>query len=335
MENNNPAQAGSGQVPAPVAVTPAPQPVQTTPVVPEPVAPVVAQTPAPVVTQPAPVQPTASATPSFELPQGVTDRTTEQFNKLTDSNRKLLEANQILEQELSKRSVSEAQFAPIQQPVVPQQPDVKEFLSVDPLTGEQYIDENKLQASLNNANSRAMQAEQQVKNYIESQQKKEIAKQEEETYSAYPQLNPNDPIKVDRELERLTRAYALDSMMNPRDYKNRSLTFKEAADIAFTKLYGNKPIATPSVEAQQISIQQPTVEPNGNIQPIQGPTASSPTQEQGGMAAEGGAVNVNPSELSTDDLALADRTRRGDMWALAKRLTRTPHTGTPTHGEGD
>lgn len=331
MENNNPAQAGSGQVPAP-AVTPAAQPTQ---VVSEPVVPAVTQTPAPVVTQPAPVEPIAPTMPSFELPQGVTDRTKEQFDKLTDSNRKLLEANQILENELTHRTTSEAQFAPIQQPVVPQQPDVKEFLSVDPLTGEQYIDENKLQASLNNANSRAMQAEQQVKNYIESQQNKEIAKQEEETYNAYPQLDPKNPFKVDRELEKLTRAYALDSMMNPHDYKNRSLTFKEAADIAHAKLYGNKEVAAPSVEAQQIATQQPTVETQNAIQPTQGQTVSSPIQEQGGMAAEGGAVNVNPSELNTDDLALADRTRRGDMWALAKRLTRVPHTGTPTHGEGD
>lgn len=330
-------EGGTPVATAPVAPTPAPTTQPSQPVAPV-ATPVVSdvQQVAQQVVQPVPATPAAQ--PSFELPQGVSQRTTEEFQKLTESNRRLLEANQILENERIVRGRTESQFAPIQQPAVVQQPSVEEFVGVDPITGEQYVDNTKLQAALDRANNRAIQAEQQIKNYIDVQQKKETEKQETETYASFPQLNPNNVQGFDSELSKLTRAYALDSMMNPVDYGNRTLTFKEAADLANKKLNGNQSVVTPSPEAQQISAQQP-VEQNTNVQPTITPTNGQPVtpsiQEQGGVAAEGGAVNVNPASISDDSLVLADQTRHGDMWALAKRLTTIPHTGTPTHSEGE
>jgi hypothetical protein len=278
-------------------------------------------------TQVAP-QPTA---PSFELPQGVSDRTKENFDKLTESNRKLLEANQILESELSKRTVAETQMAPITQPAPTQQPDVSQFVDVDPLTGERFVNEVKLQQAIAQANDRALKAEQQIRTYIDTQQQKEVRRQEEEAYQAYPQLKPNDLANFDRDLSKMTQMYALDSMMNPSDYGNRTLSFKEAADLAYKRLHGEQ-IAAPSAQAQQMTVQPTVNTTNVNTQPTQDNSAQSGIPEQGGMAAEGRPVNVNPQDLTSDLRVLQDKTRKGDMWALAKRLTQVPHTGTPTHG---
>lgn len=341
MENNNNNVPVAPVAPAPVVAPVAPV---ATPAQPAP-APVVAAPAQPVVNVPSEPQqlaqqlsqvaPTPAIPNAFELPQGVSERTKENFDRLTDSNRKLLEANQILETELSRRSLSERQMAPISQQQ-PQQPDVTQFVEVDSITGEKYVNEQKLQQAIVQANDRASRAEQQVRSYIETQQQKEIRKQEDETYMAYPQLNPSNVQGYDKELEVMTRAYALDSMMNPKDYGNRTLSFKEAADMASKKLKGNIPVAAPSAPAQVAAVQQAVVnnQPNAIQQPIsQGNSVNSGIPEQGGMAAEGRPVNVNPQDLTNDLRVLQDRTRKGDVWALAQRLTQVPHTGTPTHGD--
>ncbi len=309
---------------------PAPQPVQQPAQVP-------AQQPAPLETlaqqivQQAPVAQPVSSQPAFELPQGVTDRTKEQFDKLTDNNKKLLDANRILQTELNRRVQSEAQIAPLQQVAQPQQPDVTQFVETDPLTGEQYVNEKKLQEAIAQANDRALRAEKQVRDYIGMQQKKEDDRQASEAFSAYPQLDPTKLDTFDSDFNKLTSLYALDSMMNPAEYGGRSLSFKEAADLATKKLAG-KPVAAPSAEAQQISAQaQTTVNDNANQtqqQPVQ-----TTVKEQGGIAVEGLPVNVNPQQGEEDLLALQKKTRQGDVWALAKRLQSVPHTGTPTHSE--
>jgi hypothetical protein len=329
----NPAQQPDQSQQPVVAQQPAPQTVQQPSQVPA--QPAVVQ-PAPSlenlaqqIVQQAPVVPQAPAKQTFELPEGVTDRTKDQFDKLTDSNKKLLQANRILQTELSRRAQTESMMAPLQQVAQPQQPDVTQFVEVDPISGEQYVNEKKLQEAIVQANDRALRAEKQVQDYIVSQQRKEDQKQTAEAYANYPQLDPNNLEKFDSELNRVTRAYALDSMLNPQEY-GRTLTFKEAADLAAKQLAG-KQIPAPSVEAQQISNQaQPTVIQNANQ--TQQPTVSV-IKEQGGIAAEGLPVNVNPQQGDEDLLALQQKTRKGDMWALAKRLTKVPHTGTPTHSD--
>ena len=64
---------------------------------------------------PVPTEPVVDPViPTFELPTGVTERTREQFDKLTDSNTKLLEANRVLQAELVEKVQSEDRIAPLQ-----------------------------------------------------------------------------------------------------------------------------------------------------------------------------------------------------------------------------
>ena len=287
----------------------------------------------PVETPPVPVTPPAPAVvapvippiaPEFELPTGVTERTKEQFDKLTDSNTKLLEANQVLQSELTQKTQTEKQIAPLQKTA--EQPDIAEYVSVDPVTQERYIDEPRLHDAIKQATDRAVQAEKQIQQYIGTQQKQEDAKQTVEAYAAYPTLDPENKETFDAELTRKTRAYLTDSMMNPREYGGRTLTFKEAADMASEKTVEGEP--SPKTEVKK-PVEQ-------NDKPTQPETSSESTdvKEQGGVAAQGVPGSQAQAPQADEELAdLQNRSRRGDMWAVAKRLTATDHTGTPTSSE--
>ena len=146
------------------------------------------------------------------LPENATDRTKEQFDKLTASNKQL-------KGQLDKLQADIASQVPAVGYNVPQ-PKAEEF--VDPATGEVNID--KLNKSLVEANRQARQARQDVSRLREEAQEKEA-------YTTYPQLEPNNK-SFDKELYRQTRAVLFDSMMNPQDYEGRTLTMKEAADRA-------------------------------------------------------------------------------------------------------
>lgn len=259
-----------------------------------------------------------------ELPGGVSERTREQFDKLKDSNQRLLEANKLLQGELTKRYQTERTFAPIQQatqmgpqPVVQPQgvqaPQVEQFVEIDPVTGEQYVNEAKLQTAIANANARAVRAETAVRNYIQQQQAVEDDRQTREAYTAHPELNPNAE-NFDKGLHRRTRALLLDSMMNPVDYDGHALSFKEAADFANEQTTKEATELEKKVEGQR----QESIE----------------KKEQASLAAQGQTgVQPPPAEVSEELADLIRRTRAGDPWALAQRLKNTPHTGTPTSSE--
>jgi hypothetical protein len=149
-----------------------------------------------------------------ELPEGVTDRTREQFEKLKQS-------NQALKAELDKLSASQQKsvlgsLAPGQG----HQAGPQQF--VDPYTGE--VDVAALNLAVANAQQQAIAAREEARRVKEQSQEKEA-------YADYPELNPNAK-GFDKELFRKTRAVLLDSMMNPADYGNRELSLKEAADLA-------------------------------------------------------------------------------------------------------
>jgi len=146
------------------------------------------------------------------LPEGTTDRTKEQFEKLTASNKQLKAQLDKLQAEIATQSPSVGYNVP--------QPKAAEF--VDPATGE--VDIDKLNKGLAEAVSQAQQARQEVRRMKEEAQEKEA-------YSTYPQLKPNAK-GFDKELYQKTRALLLDSMINPQDYGGRTLTMKEAADKA-------------------------------------------------------------------------------------------------------
>jgi len=150
-----------------------------------------------------------------ELPEGVTDRTREQFEKLKQS-------NQALKAELDRLSKTEQKnvFGSLAQGPSFGTPQPQQF--VDPYTGE--VDVQALNKAITDAQQQANAARR------EARRVKEEA-QEKEAYADYPEINPNAK-NFDKKLFNATRAILVDSLMNPADYGNKELTLKEAVEIA-------------------------------------------------------------------------------------------------------
>lgn len=292
----------------------------------QPVAPTVPAAPAAPVAQPqTPVAPAPVAPASLPVvqPQPASDRTREQFDKLVESNRRLFEEVGSLRTELTQRNQANQTFAPIQQvPAVPQQatPQVnpRDFVEVDPQTGEQFINEQKLQSRLNELNDKATRAEQTVNNYVQAAEQREIERQNREAFTAFPELNP-DSQQFDRNFHNQTRAIIYDSLINPQDYNNRALQFKEAADL---------------VRSQLIAAGQPAPAAPVEVQPQAGEAqAQAEELKQQAIADVTGQPGNQARTAVTDDEYLRqirNATRRGDDEALAARLASIEHTGTPS-----
>lgn len=308
MNNDqNPGTAPTGGQPAAPAQAQPAQPAQ--PVQPAQPAPAAQATP-----QPTPAAPTEQA-----------DRTKEQFDKLLESNRRLFEANELLRQEMQRRSVVNQTFAPVNQPTPqPAQTQVnpEDFYEIDPDSGEKYINEQKLKARLDEVNERATRAEQSVQSYIRSTEEKESVRQNQEAFSSYPELNPSNE-KFDLEFHKQTRALIYDSLINPQDYGGRPLEFKEAADRA--KSRG----VSATIMNQSEVVDNPTVPQ---------PAASDESQkEQASLQANAQpsaqAVSSISQEASLEELRRKTRESSGEegIWAVAQRLQNVDHVGTPTN----
>ena len=284
-------------------------------------------------------QPQQQEQPKGKLPEKVADRTREQFDKLVDSNKRLLEANKILQGEVQRKVRSEQQFAPIQQPqptqvqtqqsqVQQQVPEISQFIEVDPNTGERYINEQKLNKSLLETKKRAENAESAVQNYIKSQEVLEEQKQTKEAFVAHPELNPQSE-KYNKKLSKRTRQILLDSMMNPADYSGYALTFREAADLANKQSGKEAEDLEKKVKVQEKGLKEKQ-EKEAKRQEAAG------EKEQASLVARGqrGPQPLVPAEEMTEaDRLVVKKTREGDVWALARRLQNTPHVGTPSSSE--
>jgi hypothetical protein len=252
---------------------------------------------------------TPAVTTGTQLPVGTSERTAEQFDKLKESNKKLYEANQLLQQELERKKGLEQQFQPVQQAIPQeQQPKIEQFIETDPVTGEQFVNEDRLKKAIGEAQSRATRAEQAVQSYIKQQQEREEQRQTEEAYKAYPELNPSHE-KFDTDLTRKTRAFLLDSMVNPQEYSGRPLSFREAADLAKQAI--GAPVASLAP--------QPKLEPKKDQENEIKMQASAETS---GISSQTQEANQVPQEELE---VLRDRSRRGDLWAVAKRLSQIEH----------
>ena len=262
---------------------------------------------APVVQQPV-AQPATT-----ELPAETSDRTKEQFDKLLESNRRLFENQEALRHEIARKTESNKTFQPIQEPVqTPVFVKPEDFVEVDPLSGERFINENKLQGAISELSARATKAEQIMQGYIQTAEQREVQKQNTETFEAYPELNPAVGEGFNRPFSDFTRAVIYDSMINPQNYGGRSLTFKEAADRVNGQLVSKK-----KDESTQGQTVQPTLKETQEAQLV---------KEQASLAATGQPANVVQAQATTDVADLAKRTRLGDTWAIAQRLKNIPHT---------
>ena len=100
----------------------------------------------------------------------------------------------------------------------------------DPVTGEQYINESKMKSRIREIEDRASRAEQTINTYIKTAEQKDIERQNAETFSAYPELEPGKD-NFDPNFSRQVRSVIYDSLLNFDDYGGRPLSFKEAADF--------------------------------------------------------------------------------------------------------
>lgn len=242
------------------------------------------------------------------------DRTTEQFEKLLDSNKQLFEANNALRNELQQRREAVQQFNPVQLPPIQQQAiqanvNPADFIEINQETGERFVDTEKLQARINDLNNRASRAEEAVKMYVQTGEQREIERQNREAFSAYPELNPSDsshsPI-----FHNQTRAVIYDSVLNPQDYGGKPLSFKDAAD------YVKKQQTQMAEAAQKINTEQVTQQQQAATELKQQATAS-PASE---TPAERNAPATN-EEIARLRMA----TRLGSDEALAIRLANVEH----------
>lgn len=269
--------------------------------------------------QPATPQPVQETPPQVPVQDGssqrepMRDRTRENFEKLLESNNRLYEQNEMLRQEIQQRlsQTPAPQAQPQQAQPQGQQPTQNaqgqsdwDFYEVDPKTGETFINRDKLNQTMKNIQEKATKAEQQVQSYIKTTEQREIERQNQEAFSAYPELNPQAGDKFDKRFHQQVRGMLYDSFLNPGEYGGRPVTFKEAADL----VRGGRP-AQP----------EPTPEDDKK-------------SAEGEARKEAGAANVpsqpqNPTAPAVDEelLGLRFATRMGSDEALARRLIHTEH----------
>lgn len=263
------------------------------------------------VAQPAPaVAPAAPATVVAPATDA-SDRTKEQFEKLLESNQRLYDANENLSRELARKAQAAQTFQPIQQPtaVAPQIPRAQDFVEVNPVTGEQYVNTEKLNAAMESVTQRATRAEQAVNNYIQTSEQREIDRENTEAFGAHPELNPKTD-KFDAQFSDFTRAVIYDSFLNESRYGGKPLTFKEAADLVKSKIKNNEAPVAP----------QPVVAQNAQV------SVAQDAKVQGSLAATGTPQRApdNVQDLET----LREMTRRGGPasdQAIAARLKNIDH----------
>ena len=169
------------------------------------------------------------------LAQGVSARTTEQFEKLRNKLR------------LANERAEKAELLNSQPKTPPKQVTEKDY--VDPSTG--MVNVEKFNKVINTA---AKQADEAKKAVTEQRQEAE-KKEEQEAYNKFPEL------KTDPKLRAKTRALVYDSMVNPQDYgktPGQRLSLEEAIMEVQGKGDNTKAKADASVASkQQASLQTP------------------------------------------------------------------------------
>lgn len=298
-----PAQDVQGQNPAPV--------VPTTPAPAAPVAPVAPATPAPVVTEQQPVG---------GLPTETRDRTREQFEKLLDNNRRLFEANEVLRRQMDQRNNANQTFDPIQRVTqTPQgaspQINPADFVETDPVTGATYVNTDKMSAQWTEIQKRATRAEQAIQSYIQTNEQREIDRQNKEAFTAYPELDPLNP-KFDQSMHKLVRGALYDSMNFADENGGKPFTFKEAAD--WVRAQFPKPAMTPSPTTTETA--------QATAQAAQAAQEAQALKEQSAAAA----VSQPRGKVEISDAEELERLRyltryEGNDDALARRIANTDH----------
>ena len=168
----------------------------------------------------------------LKLPNDVPDRTAEQFEKLTESNRRLKEDMELLKNQST------------QQPI--EQPKTEEKPLYDPKTG--YVDIEALEGirkDAKEANERAKRAEENLTSSNAESQLRNL-------YSAYPELKNPGTDEQKEFFDESERIY-MHAALHPDKYGGNALTQKEAADLAAKRLNRTE---TPEQAAETLDVKQ-------------------------------------------------------------------------------
>jgi len=233
-------------------------------------------------------QKTTEETPSGnELPNEASERTKSRFDVLTNQ----------LSEERQRREALERAFKDLQKPNVQQQPN--ELAPIyDPGTG--VLDEAAIadrDRRLQEAEQRALRAEQTVQQYSQSQQERAEEAERVEAFTSHPELDPKSKT-FDRNLHNVTKSLMLQSMVHPEEFGDKQLNFKEAGDAAKDMIA--KITGTAKQEGAKEAIEQLT------------------PKEQASLDVAGSNNRGDMTDLTN----LAERTRRGDFNAISERLRR-------------
>lgn len=176
-----------------------------------------------------PVAEPSKATEDFELPEEVSRRTREQFNKLRDQ----LNYYKGLNQKVEPLNLYDEETGLIDR------------TGLDSLSQTARI-----------AEERARQVEAKLNRYLDSIQEKEA-------YTEFPELDPSSR-SFNKDFHKAVRGYITDSMVNPMDYGGRELTMAEAAKLLTS--FGSKKIETIKKEAAKEVIEKLTPKEEASLE---------------------------------------------------------------------
>jgi hypothetical protein len=271
-----------------------------------------AQQPAPTQGEPAQAPQPAATPKQEEAMSNAPDRTKEQFEKLLESNKRLYDANMLLRQEMEQQRTAPQAPQPGPQRATEINPD--DFIEEDPSTGQKYINDQRLKAKLEEIQKKADQAEKAIQNYMKTNEDREIERQNQEAFDAFPDLDPSSK-KFDANFHKQVRGALADSMFNPEDYNGRPLSFKEAASFVRTQY----PTQTAQPKASDATAETEKAEAE----------KSQAAQTQKEQASTQANSQPRAAQQVSDDEELESlryRTRyQNDDWALAERLKFTEH----------
>ncbi len=219
-----------------------------------------------------------------QLPDEASERTKSRFDELTMQ----------LKEERQRREALESAF----QTLKPKDEPTKPEAIYDPTTGllnEQALTNVQLRAQ--EAEKQAQMTQKQLDGYLEDQKKQNQAREDQEAFTAHPELDPKND-KFNKDLRDVTASIMLQSMVHPEEFGNKQLTHKEAGDKAkelIAKISGNVAKTAAQEAIEQLS-----------------------PKEQAALAATGSTNHAQETDLAT----LRRRTQRGDTNALMERLER-------------
>jgi hypothetical protein len=230
-------------------------------------------------------QTTEETTSANELPKEASDRTKERFDEKTSQ----------LREERQRREALEGAFKTLKPEAKPEQ----DLPIYDPDTGllnEQALTNVQLRAQ--EAEKQAQATNQKLETILEEQKKQSQEREDQEAYTAHPELNPKNEKTFNKDLRDMTASLLLQSMVHPEEFGGKQLTHKEAGDKAkdlVAKISGNV-----KEEAAKEAIEQ-----------------LSP-KEQAGLEATGSRQRTGQTDMDS----LQRRSRTGDPEAIMERLQR-------------